>query len=81
MGYLWMATLEDYFQAVQLAQANGKKEGENFEEEFLMIMQAKGKAPLAETEMTQEQLINTLLDKGINIKHIRSKKGDNDGKA
>lgn len=57
MNYLYHITLDDYFEVIKLAKANGKKEGESMQEEFLQIMKKKGKKPLSATELTKKELI------------------------
>jgi len=75
MHSIWNITLEDYSEAVALAQSRGKVAGEPFEEEFLEIMEKKGKKPCGNTELTQTELLKEITSHGKKALNIETKDG------
>ena len=67
MQYLWELTIDDFIEICEIAKKNGKKPGENMEEEFLQYMKEKGKTPSCATELTKEELSREYNSKGKSI--------------
>lgn len=73
MNRVWNISLSDYLEAVKRAKANGKSEGESFEEEFLEVMNEKNIQPVANTELTKDELIKEYASHGKNILSVETK--------
>jgi len=53
MKSLWNLTIDDYFEIVNRAKANGKQVGDSMEEELIQYMKEKGQKPVANTELSK----------------------------
>lgn len=62
--------MEDYFEVVKRAQANGKKPGESIEPEFIEYMKEKGQKPAGATELTKDELLKEYTSKGKSVLRI-----------
>lgn len=79
MKYLWEITLDDFLKVCEMAQANGKKAGDNMEQEFLEYAKLKGIKHSGATELNKQELIDELKFKGKNVLDVNiDKKGNMD---
>lgn len=69
--YMWSITIEDYVEIIDLAKKNGKKTGDNIEEEMLEIMKKKSKKPFGTTDKDIDMLTGELRDKGIKVINLK----------
>ncbi|MHA1736944.1 MAG: hypothetical protein ACTSWD_00055 [Candidatus Heimdallarchaeota archaeon] len=74
MKQLWSATSADILEVMKRAKANGKKPGDNIEEEFLAYMKEKNKKPFGHTELSKEELIEEAMTKNNSVLHIDTDK-------
>lgn len=74
MNHIWqLENLDEYFELVKRAKANGKKPGDDMSEELNEMMIEKCRKPLGATEMTSEEICNNETLKG---KKVIQFKGD-----
>lgn len=78
MNCIWNPTFDDIFEAMKRAKTNGKKAGDSYEEEFIEVMQEKGQKPIANTELTKEEMIKEYTSHGKNILDVSV---DKEGKS
>jgi len=79
-NFLWNITMDDYMEAVELAQKNGVKAGESMEKYLLQVMKKKNKKPLASTNLDIDILTGELREDGLKVLNMselnRKKKKD-----
>lgn len=77
--YIWKIDLNDYMNAIKLAQERGKVEGDNFEEELLAVLKAKQIKPMGTIDTSIEDFIKDAEKQGTKILDMRKfnkKEGD-----
>jgi hypothetical protein len=78
MNNLFMMTIGDFLpifeEAIELAKSRGKKEGENFEQEFFEVAKRKEMLNtmkhLGQTQLDKDMLTGELRDKGLKILNL-----------
>jgi len=61
MNSLWQINVDDYFEIVKRSKEAGLKSGDDMTPIFIKYMQEKGQKPIANTELTKEEMINEYL--------------------
>lgn len=67
MKSIWNPTLDQVIEAMELAQARGKKPGESYEDEFFEVMEKYNQKPCGNTELNKEEFLSDLAQRGGNI--------------
>ena len=78
MKSVWKLTVEEYFEIVAIAKADGCLPGESLEPYLIKYMQEKGKKSSAHTELTKEEMIKEYNSHG---KSVLSSEVDDKGKT
>jgi hypothetical protein len=78
MNNLFSISLNDYFEVVNKAKANGKKPGDSMTEEFYQVMKERGIKPLGATELTFDELLK---EQASHRKKVIGLEHDKDGKT
>jgi hypothetical protein len=75
MNNIWQITIDDYIEAIELARSRGKVAGQSFEEEFLEIMEKKGKKSSGSTELSQDELLKEVTSHDKKVLSMETKDG------
>jgi len=74
MNSLWRMTLNDYFEILKMAQANGKKPGESMQDEFDEYAKSKNLKPFTNTELNKDEILSEIVSKDKKILNIETDK-------
>jgi hypothetical protein len=67
MNAFWNPSLDQVIEAIELAKANGKKEGDNYEAEFIQVMNKYNQKPFSRSELTKEEWLQEQVSHGQTI--------------
>jgi len=70
MQSIFQITIDDYFEIVKRAKANGKVAGDDMQEEFAQYIQEKKIKSCGSTELTKEEYIKELVSHDKNVLSI-----------
>ncbi len=73
MNNIWLLNIDDYLEIYDLAKKNGKKEGDNMQEEMLFVMNKKNVSPIAKTNNDLDLLCGNLREQGIKVLNLKEK--------
>jgi hypothetical protein len=73
MRAVWNLNLDQYIEAIELAQLRGKKSGESFEVEFFEVMKKYNIKPSGYTELNHNEFINEITSHGQTVLETETK--------
>jgi hypothetical protein len=73
MRAIWSPTLDQYIEAMELAQSRGKKAGDDFSKEFFEVMEKYKIKPSGFTELNRDELINEMTSHGQTVAEMETK--------